>query len=118
MRDLDDLFGALAKSAFRSGFRLGQKEQAYLNRKGLAVVLDEARHFIITRLGPAWPARDGSQTPMKNHPAFIAQHATATCCRKCLAKWHGIAQGQKLNEEQVQHVLSVLGRWLEELARK
>jgi hypothetical protein len=29
---------------------------------------------------------DGRQTPMRNHPVFIAQHATATCCRGCLEK--------------------------------
>ncbi|VFT76303.1 Uncharacterised protein [Klebsiella aerogenes] len=26
----------------------------------------------------------GKQTPMRGHPVFIAQHATATCCRGCL----------------------------------
>ena len=39
------------------------------------------------RLADAYPANDGRQTPMRNHPVFIAQHATGTCCRKCLEKW-------------------------------
>jgi hypothetical protein len=33
---------------------------------------------------------------MRGHPVFIAQHATATCCRGCLAKWHDIPAGRAL----------------------
>ena len=28
-----------------------------------------------------------------DHPVFIAQHATATCCRECIIKWHGKYSG-------------------------
>lgn len=44
-----------------------------------------ARDFISKRI-PAVILNDGKQTPMKNHPVFIAQHATASCCRGCLYK--------------------------------
>ena len=43
---------------------------------------------IIKRIAPKEPLNDGKQTPMKGHPVFIAQHATATCCRECTRKWH------------------------------
>ena len=33
------------------------------------------------------------QADLQGHPVFIAQHATATCCRGCLAKWHGMRNG-------------------------
>ena len=64
-----------------------------------------------------WPARaqpenDGKQTPMKNHPVFIAQHATATCCRKCLEKWHHIPQGKLLTDEQVDFIIQLISQWL------
>jgi hypothetical protein len=36
---------------------------------------------------------------MRGHPIFVAQHATATCCRGCLTKWHRIPQGQPLTPE-------------------
>jgi hypothetical protein len=113
MRDLDDLFAALARSKFRSRFRLGVREEEYLAQKGLPVVLDHARDFIVARLAMAEPVNDGRQTPLRGHPVFIAQHATATCCRSCLAKWHFIPAGQSLANEQVEYVLSVLQRWLE-----
>ena len=96
MRDLDELFAALARFRFRSRFRLCAKEAAYLDSKGIEVVLGHAADFVRDRLAPAQPHNDGRQTPMRGHPVFIAQHATATCRRPCLAKWHGIAVGQPL----------------------
>lgn len=112
MRDLDELFAALQRSRFRSRFRLGPKDQAYLDRKGLEVVLHEARRFVVTRLAPAEPLNDGKQTPLRGHPAFVAQHATATCCRRCLAKWHRIPQARPLTETEIEYVVRVLHCWL------
>jgi hypothetical protein len=114
MRDMDDLFSALARSTFRSRFRLGTKERAYLAEKTLPVVLEHGRQFISDRLAPAEPKNDGRQTPMRGHPIFIAQHATATCCRGCLEKWHRIPQGRSLSELEIDYVLGVLERWLGE----
>ncbi len=112
MRDLDEIFARLAKSPFRKRFRLGPKERGYLATKGFAIVLDHARAFIDERLAPANPRNDGKQTPFRGHPVFIAQHATATCCRSCLAKWHGIPSGADLNAHEREHVMAVLERWL------
>jgi hypothetical protein len=113
MRNLDLVFSRLAGSAFRSRFKLGEKERAYLAERGLRTVLDHARDFIAKRLATAEPANDGKQTPMRGHPVFIAQHATATCCRSCLVRWHGIATGRALAEAEQEHVLSAIARWLE-----
>lgn len=113
MRDLDRLFERLNKSAFRSRFELRAKERMYLADRGLPVVMEHARRFIDERLAPAVIPSDGRQTPMRGHPAFIAQHATATCCRKCLEKWHGIPrEGRELTPGEREYVLSVLERWL------
>lgn len=112
MRDLDELFAALGGSEFRSRFRLRGREAAYLKEKGLDTVLAHARQSIESRLAPAAPAHDGRQTPMRNHPAFIAQHATATCCRGCLEKWHGIAQGRPLSQGETDYILTVIKHWL------
>jgi hypothetical protein len=64
------------------------------------------------RLAPAHPKNDGRQTPMRGHPVFIAQHATATCCRGCLAKWHGIAAGRALTAEEEAHAVAAILRWV------
>jgi Domain of unknown function (DUF4186) len=115
--NLDEIFAGLAKSEFRSRFRLGGKELDYLRRKGLAVVLEHAADFIEKRLAPAFPANDGKQTPMRHHPVFIAQHATATCCRGCLQKWHRIPKGRQLEAAEKQYVVEVIKRWLVEQER-
>jgi len=113
VRDLDDLFDALARSAFRRRFTLGPKERAYLLAKGRATVMAHAATFIAQRLAPAMPANDGKQTPFRGHPVFIAQHATATCCRGCLAKWHGIERGDALTDAEQAHVVAAIARWLD-----
>jgi hypothetical protein len=112
MKDLDDVFNALARSAFRRRFRLAPGERAYLQTKGFPIVLEHARDFIGRRLAPAMPVNDGKQTPFRGHPVFVAQHATATCCRICLAKWHGIEKGRTLTVEEQNHVIAALERWL------
>lgn len=112
MRDFEEVFASLARSDFRSSIRLKQKERDYLKRKGLAEVTSHAADFIEKRLAPAAPANDGKQTPWRNHPVFVAQHATATCCRTCLEKWHAIPKGRALTEEEKAYVVEVIRRWL------
>lgn len=112
MRDIDHVFAALQKSQFRQRFKLGPRERAYLDAKGLTGVLAHAADFVAKRLAPATPPNDGKQTPMRGHPVFLAQHATATCCRGCLAKWHGIPEGHALNAAEMERVLIVIERWL------
>ena len=113
MRDLDELFDALARSPFRRRFALGSKERDYFAAKGRDVVLEHAATFVAQRLAPAAPANDGKQTPFRGHPVFIAQHATATCCRGCLAKWHGIASFRELTSSEQAHVVATIARWLD-----
>lgn len=112
MRDLDDLFAALSQSAFRRRQRLNSKDRAYLAERSLPVVLEHARQFVLQRLTPAHPVNDGRQTPMRGHPVFVAQHATATCCRGCLAKWHRIPAESELSAAEVEYVVRVIERWL------
>ncbi|MDF7675538.1 DUF4186 domain-containing protein [Neisseriaceae bacterium ESL0693] len=102
----------LKQSAFRAKFTLYPKERSYLETKGMTTIMSHAADFIRQRLAPAMPKNDGKQTPWKGHPVFIAQHATATCCRHCLQKWHQIAEGQELSAEQQHYILNVIQAWL------
>jgi predicted Fe-S protein YdhL (DUF1289 family) len=111
---LDALFQALGRSTFRRRFRLRGAELAYLRGKGMDTVLRHADEMIATRLAPAEPPNDGKQTPMRGHPVFVAQHATATCCRGCLAKWHRIPKGRELADSERAHVVAVIERWIRE----
>jgi len=33
---------------------------------------------------------------------------TATCCRGCISKWHGIEKGRALNEAEVDYIVALL----------
>ena len=94
------LFERLYNSKFRSSFHLKQKDIDYINEKGLDTIRQHAKDFIAKREAPAYIVNDGKQTPMRGHPVFIAQHATATCCRECIRKWHKMQPGKGLSQVQ------------------
>lgn len=106
------LFQRLGQSEFRSSFSLKSNDRNYVREKGMDTVRKHAQDFIAKRLSPAAPANDGRQTPMRGHPVFVAQHATATCCRGCLAKWHGIAEGEALSESEQEYLADVIMEWI------
>src|SRR5690348_12813921 len=114
MRDLDSVFARLSKSPFRRRFRLGPKDCGYVAERGLATIGAHARDLIGKRLAPAEAVNDGRQTPMRGHPVFIAQHATATCCRSCLQKWHAIPAGKPLTQAEREHVVAAIMTWIDE----
>jgi len=53
------------------------------------------------------------QTPVPKHPVFIAQHATATCCRGCIQKWRGIKKGKELTDQEIQFLVELIMGWIE-----
>lgn len=108
----NDIFSRLSKSPFRSRFKLSAKDKAYVSTKGLATIKKHAEDFISQRLAPAEIPNDGKQTPMRNHPVFVAQHATACCCRGCLEKWHHIPKGRALTPDEQSYVVEVIMRWI------
>ena len=97
MLEVNIMLDKLQKSRFRSSFKLKEKEKLYVKEKGLETIKEHAYDFINKRLAPSFILNDGKQTPMKGHPVFIAQHATATCCRNCLYKWYKIPKNRQLS---------------------
>ncbi|MDI2091565.1 DUF4186 domain-containing protein [Commensalibacter oyaizuii] len=116
--DTNIILSRLKQSAFRSKFTLREKEIAYLNQQGMDKIMSHAKDFIAQRLAPALPKNDGKQTPWKGHPVFIAQHATATCCRGCLEKWHKIIQKQPLDTKQQLYILTIIHEWIKQDLKK
>lgn len=112
MDDIDYIFSRLKKSKFRLRFRLSAEDMAYVEKTGLEKISLHARDFIEKRLAPLDIKNDGKQTPFKGHPVFKAQHATATCCRSCLLKWHHIQKGRELTESEKKYCLDVITRWI------
>ena len=109
----DKLFNALAKSTFRSRFKLKEKDKEYLDQKGFDTIRSHTKDFISKRLAPAEIPNDGKQTPMRGHPVFIAQHATGTCCRRCLEKWHYISKNKNMTDDDIKYVVDIIMSWIE-----
>ncbi len=108
----DHLFQRLNRSKFRSRFHLLEKERSMIEQKGMETIHQHAYQLIRSRLAPAVIENDGKQTPMKGHPVFIAQHATATCCRSCLYKWYHIEKDKELSAEEIDSIVSVIDQWI------
>ncbi len=109
MRNADPLL-QLQRSEFRRSFHLTPVERRILEQHGYDAMRQFASDIIQKRLTA--PFNDGRQTPKTGHPVFIAQHATATCCRKCLQKWHQIPQHRELTEEEQIYITLLLLRWI------
>ena len=112
LEDIDRRLERLAQQPFRARFALRGRERALAETRGPDVIRTHAEQLIRERVAPAQPRKDGKQTPYKGHPVFVAQHATATCCRTCLSKWHDIDKGLDLSDEQIAYVVDVIHRWI------
>ena len=109
---MEEILYKLSKSKFRSSFHLNKKLKEYVNEKGIEKVREHAYDIINKRLKPKYIPNDGKQTPMKNHPVFIAQHATATCCRSCLLKWHNIQKDKELTDIEIDYIVDLIISWI------
>ena len=77
------IFERLNRSKFRREIKLSSKEKDFVKDKGMEKVASDG-YDIIFRSVRKLKDGDGRQTPWHGHPIFVAQHATATCCRKCI----------------------------------
>lgn len=112
MNNYNDILNRISKSKFRSSFQLKTKDFEYIQNKGLDTIKKHAYNFIGNRLAPAVIPNDGKQTPMCGHPVFIAEHATATCWRSCLYKWHHISKNKKLNQDEIDYIVNIIMMWI------
>jgi hypothetical protein len=110
---ISQVLKSLKRSTFRSKFKLSNLDQQYIQDKGIGTIRKHASDFIYSRIAPQYPKNDGKQTPMKGHPVFIAQHATATCCRGCIQKWHRLKKGKELSAQEIQFLVELIMKWIE-----
>ena len=103
----------LQKSKFRAKFKLYSADFEYIEKKGIETIKSHAFDFVNGRLSDTSKIVDGKQTPMRGHPVFVAQHATATCCRGCLNKWHKIETGRLMTNDEVDFAVNLIMCWIE-----
>jgi predicted Fe-S protein YdhL (DUF1289 family) len=110
---IDARLDALSQQPFRARFHLRGRERALVQLRGKRAVRRHGEELIAQRVAAAAPLKDGRQTPYRGHPVFVAQHATATCCRGCLERNHDIARGHELSADERRYVVEVIMRWIE-----
>ncbi len=110
---IKNILDRLSKSKFRSSFHLKDKDILYIEDKGIDKIRNHAYDFVTKRLADTSNVTDGKQTPMKGHPIFIAQHATSTCCRRCLEKWHHISKNKNMTDDDIKYVVDIIMSWIE-----
>lgn len=103
----------LSYSKFRGRFKLNDEMKALVMSAGLPNIRGFAARRISQSLAAAEPLNDGKQTPLKGHPVFVAQHATATCCRTCLEHWWRVRKGVPLSEGQKLKAVNLIMAWIE-----
>ena len=111
--EIDERIDRIRRHPFRAKFRLRGRDRGLAELRGPARVREHAAELVAKWLAPALPYKDGKQTPYRGHPVFVAQHATATCCRNCLARSHDIATVRELTAEEQAYVVAVICRWTE-----
>jgi hypothetical protein len=119
-RSLDDVtftFSELRREMVRHHFWhviFDVKALNHARRKGRHALYDAARQRIETSVSRAGVPFDGRQTPRVGNTLFYAQHATASCCRRCIEYWHAIPPDRNLTPEEVQYLTSLVICYLDE----
>jgi len=120
LADVGYTFQALKYECIRHFFwhkPLNQRAINHARRKGKVRLRECVRRHLEHAIGPDKPFHDGSQTTMSDDVDTAipyGQHATATCCRKCLEFWHNIPQGVALTPEQLDYAAELVCLYIED----
>jgi hypothetical protein len=117
LKDVAHTFKSLRTELIRHHFWHVDIDQRALNharRKGRLALRSATDARIRKSVGPANPSFDGRQTPREGNVIHYAQHATASCCRKCIEEWHGIPIGRALTDSEVAYLVELATLYIEE----
>ncbi|PDM39011.1 DUF4186 domain-containing protein [Parageobacillus yumthangensis] len=117
IQDIDYLFKALKFEFIRHYFwhvEIDQKAINYAKRKGKIKLKEAVKNRIEKSVMKIPNQYDGRQTPFEGNIIYYAQHATATCCRKCIKQWHGIPLDRELTREEVTYFTELIMKYIEE----
>jgi len=119
--DADFTFQALKHEKIRHHMWHVAIDQAALNlarKRGRRAMIARVEGRLRSSIGKASGAFDGRQTPMQGNVIYYAQHATATCCRKCLHYWHGIPTHRALAAPELAYCVELVTKYLDERLRE
>ena len=92
-----------------------QKAIDHAKRKGREGLRNAAERRLIQSVAATKSelTRDGNQTPFTGNVLYYAQHATATCCRKCIQEWHGIPREHRLTQKEIGYMTELLMHYVD-----
>jgi hypothetical protein len=85
----------------------------HARRKGKAGIRTAIESRLRSCLRPNNPW-DGRQTPRDGNSIYYAQHATATCCRRCLEQWHAIPLDRDLSDKEITYLTELYAMFINE----
>ena len=117
LSDVENTFESLGREMIRHHFwhkTIDNKALKHAEGKGIEGLREAAEHRLLKYVGKPSSQlfRDGMQTPMNGNVLFYAQHATATCCRKCIEAWHGIERERPLKDDEIQYMTELVMRYV------
>jgi hypothetical protein len=89
-----------------------QRDMNYARRKGTEGLIRRAEQILRKKVFGVTGFLNDIQTP---YSGVIpqAQHATATCCRKCIEYWHGIPRDAKVTDAQIAYLRGWIMKFVE-----
>lgn len=122
----EDAIVLLRENAWRAAWwsaRLDPRSRAMLAKTSCTQLMNALRKRLRAAIGRVYeingvrkPYRDGYQTPLSGNILFYAQHATATCCRRCVEDWYAIPNGRELATDELEWLAQIAYQYL--VARK
>ncbi|WP_372655987.1 DUF4186 family protein [Halobacteriovorax sp.] len=107
-----DIFRRLGCSKVCCKFKLKDEQWEYLAKRGFDTILLEGRSLIVKIFNEDSLSHSCKVAPVQTHPIYIALHATGTCCRSSLEKWHKIPKSKELKEKDIFYILLVVKEWI------
>jgi hypothetical protein len=118
-RDIDYTFESLKKELLRHVCWVNKIDKGAIDKakeRGREMILGKAKEIITKKIAKVPTSHyDYLCTPKKGDEiVHYGQHATATCCRKCLERWHNIPQDIVLNESQIDYCVDLVALYIKD----
>lgn len=118
-RDLDDreaIFRELGREFIRDHYLnkpFDERARRLIRRYGMDGTRTRALGRLVSAIGREPSVYDGRQTKFEGNVLFYAQHATATCCRKCAWYWYGIPREGEMGKADMEFCHGLVQSYLD-----
>ena len=118
LEDVEYTFAMLQRETIRAKFWRKPIDSILLEKarmRGISGIKGDALAILAKKVGPKskgtpWDSRG---TPYDGDMIFLGQHATATCCRRCIQEWHGIPDDRELTVEEIKYFVDLIVQYIQ-----